>query len=447
MPRPTSYISLASKFAAGETSPSAELKKRLAKLDAIEPRIHAFVRIARESAIAAAEASDRRWRENKPLSPIDGMTIGVKDIIETEDMPTGQGSPLTADLDTRRDAASIQALREAGAIILGKTVTTEFAASEPLMAVANPHDLSRTAGGSSAGSAAAVGAGMIAGAVGSQVVGSTLRPSSYCGCVGYKPTYGALNRGGSFDHLTQSCVGILTETPEDAWGMAIAIASRVGGDPGFPGLQGPATMPAPVAPRRLAALQTAGWANASDGARDAFARACDRLRALGITVEGRADNPELEAFEAVITEASPLTFQIGDWEWRWPLGGFAKREGLSAGLRGRLASGLKMTRDDYARALRRREEIRQLYAQVAANFDGFVLLGATGAAPVGHSWTGDPSINIPASLLGTPAITLPLLSDAGLPLGLQLMGKADEDAALMALAEWVWRHYDEASAR
>ena len=441
MPRPTSYASLAARFTAGDTSPSEQLKARLTRLDQVEPSLHAFVAVARDASIAAAAASDRRWRANKPLSPVDGMPIGIKDIIETEDMPTGQGSPLWAGFQTNRDSASVYALREAGAIILGKTVTTEFATSEPLMPVGNPHDPSRTAGGSSAGSAAAVGAGVLPAALGSQVVGSTLRPASFCGCVGFKPTYGALNRGGSFDHLTQSCVGILAATPEDAWTVASAIVQRVGGDPGHPGLQGPATLPSPVMPRRLAALETAGWAKASEGAQAAFAGACQRLAALGVTIAGRRDDPAIESFEAAIAEAAPVTFQIGDWEWRWPLAIYAKREGLSETLRRRLASGLAMTTDDYRRALQRRQEIRDQYAEVAANYDGFVLLGATGAAPVGLGWTGDTTINVPASLLGTPAITLPLLSDGNMPLGLQIIGRADEDAALMAVAEWAWRNY------
>ena len=441
MPRPSSYASLAARFAAGDAAPSSELAARLARLDAIEPTIHAFVHLRREAALAAAAASDRRWRSGQPLSPIDGMPIGIKDIIETEDMPTGQGSPLWAGTETRRDSASVQALREAGAIILGKTVTTEYAASEPLMPVRNPHDPSRTAGGSSAGSAAAVGAGILPAALGSQVVGSALRPASYCGCVGYKPSYGALNRGGSFDHLTQSCVGVLAATPDDAWAVAIVIAERVGGDPGCLPLEGPPTIPPATAPRRLAFLETAGWPKASEGARAAMTRACKRLAELGVAVVSRRDNPTIESFETTIAEASPLTFAIGDWEWRWPLGSYAKREGLSEPLRGRLASGMAMTADGYRRALRRREEIRDEYAQVSAGFDGFVLLGATGAAPVGLGWTGDPTINVPASLLGTPAISLPLLSDEGMPLGLQLMGRKDEDAALMAIAGWVWQHY------
>jgi len=442
MSRPSSYASLAARFAAGDASPSSELAARLKRFDAVEPDMHAFVHVAREAAIAAAAASDRRWRANQPLSPIDGMPIGIKDIIETADMPTGQGSPIWAGFETKRDSASVYALREAGAIIFGKTVTTEFAASVPLMPVGNPHDLSRTAGGSSAGSAASVGAGILPAALGSQVVGSTLRPASFCGCVGFKPSYGALNRGGSFDHLTQSCVGILAATPEDAWSVATAIVARVGGDPGYPGLQGPAGIPAATMPRRLAALETAGWAKASEGARAAFAGACKRLAALGIAVAGRRDDAKIEAFEPVIAEAAPVTFQIGDWEWRWPLAIYAKHPGLSEPMRKRLASGMAMTRDDYQRALRRRQEIRDHYAQLAADYDGFVLLGAAGAAPVGLSWTGDTTINVPASLLGTPAITLPLLSDEGMPLGLQLIGRSNEDAALMSSADWVWQHYD-----
>jgi Asp-tRNA(Asn)/Glu-tRNA(Gln) amidotransferase A subunit family amidase len=309
------------------------------------------------------------------------------------------------------------------------------------MPVGNPHDPARTAGGSSAGSAAAVGGGILPAALGPQVVGSTLRPASFCGCVGYKPTFGALNRGGSFDHLTQSCVGVMAATPDDAWAVATAIATRVGGDPGFPGLAGPPIVPPATAPRRLAFLETVGWEKASDGAKSAMTDARRRLADLGVTVADRRSDPAIEAFEHSIAEAGPLTFAIGDWEWRWPLATYAKREGLSEPMRKRLAAGQAMTTDDYRHALRRRQEIRDQYAQTAAGFDGFLLLGATGAAPVGLSWTGDTTINIPASLLGTPAITLPLLSDGGMPLGLQLIGRADEDAALMAIAAWMWHHY------
>ncbi len=176
-----SYHAVASDIRAGKTTPSQFLEQCFAEIDKREPTLKAFVVQAREAARAAAKASDARWKAGKPLSPIDGMPIAVKDIIETADMPTGQGNPYWAGFQTRRDAAGVQALREAGAVIVGKTTTTEYATSEPFHETTNPHDPKRTPGGSSSGSAAAVGAGLVPAALGTQVVASTLRPSSFCG--------------------------------------------------------------------------------------------------------------------------------------------------------------------------------------------------------------------------------------------------------------------------
>src|SRR5215470_12823437 len=162
-------------------------------------------------------------------------------------LPTGMGSPLFDGWCSGRDAAAVAALREAGAVILGKTVTTEFATTEP-RGTRNPWDLARTPGGSSSGSAAAVAAGLVSAALGTQVMGSIARPASYCGCVGFKPSVGAINRGGSHDELSQSCMGVLAATLEDAWQVVSEIAARAGGDPGYPGLVGPLRMPAPAKP-------------------------------------------------------------------------------------------------------------------------------------------------------------------------------------------------------
>jgi Asp-tRNA(Asn)/Glu-tRNA(Gln) amidotransferase A subunit family amidase len=170
------------------------------------------------------------------LSPIDGMPVGIKDIIETADMPTEQGSPLFAGWRTGRDAASVATLREAG--------TTEFAATVS-RGTRNPWDRERTPGGSSSGSAATVACGMVPAALGTQVVGSILRPASFCGCVGFKPSVGAINRGGSYHYFSQSCTGVLAASLEDAWLVAVNIAARAGGDPGYPGLQGPSDAPLP----------------------------------------------------------------------------------------------------------------------------------------------------------------------------------------------------------
>ena len=280
---PKPYLSATPGFAGGADTPRDFLERCLADLAALEPKIGAFVNLNLAGARSAADRATARWREGRPLSKIDGMPVGIKDIIETADMPTENGSPLFAGFRSERDAASVAALREAGAVVVGKTVTTEFAASEP-RGTRNPHDLRRTPGGSSSGSAAGVAAGMMSAALGTQVIGSTIRPASYCGCVGFKVTVGALNRGGSYDGLSQSSSGVLAATLEDAWQVAYEIAVRAGGDPGYPGLFGPASTPAPKKPHRVAFLETPGWATASAGAKQAMTDALARLEAAGIDV-------------------------------------------------------------------------------------------------------------------------------------------------------------------
>ena len=177
-PEMRSFVAASQNFPDGSDSPSAFLDRCVADIDRLDASVKAFVTINRDAAIAAAKESSARWTAGTQLSPIDGMPIGVKDIMETADMPTGQGSPLIDGWLGHRDAAAGAALREAGAIMLGKTVTTEFASTHP-GATCNPWDLQRTPGGSSSGSAASVGTGMVPAALGSQVIGSTIRPAAY----------------------------------------------------------------------------------------------------------------------------------------------------------------------------------------------------------------------------------------------------------------------------
>ena len=433
---PRSYVALTPQLRTGAVTPRDLLERYLATIERLDGTVNAFVALAVASARNAADAATERWRAGSPRSPIDGMPVAIKDIIETIDMPTGQGSPLWDGAETRRDSASVHALREAGAIIIGKVTTTEFASSEPFHQTTNPHDRARTPGGSSSGSGAAVGAGMVPAALGTQVVGSILRPASFCGCVGYKPTVGSLNRLGSYDHLSQSCHGVLAATLADAWAVARAIADRIGGDPGYPGLRGAADLSAPRLPTRLAVVETGGWVDTTAGARLAFDEARARLTAAGIEVRGRTDDPEIEALEGELAEAMATTRAINTWEGRWPLNTYADLDAskLSASSRERLHDAEAMTQADYRAALERRAQARAAFARVAARYDAAVTLAATGAAPVGLTWTGNPSMNVSASMLGTPALSLPVLTDEGLPLGLQLIGGADRDADLFEIA-------------
>ena len=429
------YLSETANFASGADTPRQFLERCLADLAALEPKIGAFVNLNLDGARAAADRATSRWHAGRPLSKIDGMPIGIKDIIETADMPTENGSPLFAGFRSERDGASVAALREAGAVVVGKTVTTEFAATEP-RGTRNPHDLRRTPGGSSSGSAAAVASGMLSAALGTQVIGSTIRPASYCGCVGFKVTVGALNRGGSYDGLSQSATGVLAATLEDAWQVAYEIAVRAGGDPGYPGLFGPVSAPAAKKPRRVAFLETAGWAAASAGAKQAMADALARIKAAGIEVLTPQSHATVGAVEAAIAQARPLSMRINGWESRWPLNTYRERDAskVSRVMLTRLAEAEAMSLGDYRNDLAQRDKARALYAELAADCDACVSLAAPAAAPMGLESTGDPNCTVHASLLGIPAVSLPVLADEGLPLGLQVTGFVNGDAEAFAAA-------------
>src|SRR5215468_9482482 len=432
---PKPYLSATARFASGVDTPRDFLERCLADIAALEPKIGAFVNLNLQGARAAADQSSARWRAGRPRSKIDGMPIGIKDIIETADMPTENGSPLFAGFRSERDGASVAALREAGAVIVGKTVTTEFASTEP-RGTCNPWDPARTPGGSSSGSAAAVAVGSIAAGLGTQVVGSILRPSSFCGCFGFKPTVGAINRGGSYDGLSQSVHGPLTASLPEAWQVAYEISQRAGGDPGFPGLYGPATPPATAKPRKLALFETDGWAVATAAAKQALEAAVDKLKAAGIAIATRHNHKHVDAIETAIQGARELSIAINAWESRWPINTYRARDAgkLSKSMLDRGIQAEAMTLDDYRRHIVDRDRRRLAYHALATEFDACITLAAPGAAPIGLGSTGDPTFVVPGSMLGVPALSLPVLSDDGLPLGLQLLGFADRDAALFAAA-------------
>src|ERR1700678_3545253 len=354
-PRMQPFLPTTANFARGKDSPRAFLERCIAQLEAWEPKIGAFVTLNLAAARTAADRSTNRWRAGKPLSPIDGMPIGIKDIIETIDMATENGSPLFAGFSSQRDAASVAALREAGAVIVGKTVTTEFAWMHP-RATRNPWDPMRTPGGSSSGSAAAVAVGAISVGIGTQVFGSIVRPSSFCGCFGFKPTVGAINRGVSHDALSQSTHGPLAASLPEAWQVTHEIAQRVGGDPGYPGLYGPPTCPTPSKPRRLAVLETDGWGVANSAAKEAFEEAASKLKSAGVTLVSRHEDKKIAAVEDAIHGARELSHNIIAWESRWPLNTYRARDAskLSQPMHDLAARAEAMTLDDYRRDIQER---------------------------------------------------------------------------------------------
>jgi Asp-tRNA(Asn)/Glu-tRNA(Gln) amidotransferase A subunit family amidase len=434
------YLPQTSAFAAGRDTPRDFLERCLTDLEKWEPKIGAFVALNLAAAREAADLATKRWREGHQVSPIDGMPVGIKDIIETRDMPTEQGSPLFAGWRTERDAAAVAALRAAGAVVVGKTVTTEFAATTA-RGTRNPWDTSRTPGGSSSGSAAAVAAGIVSVALGTQVIGSTIRPASYCGCYGFKPTVGGINRGGSYDGLSQSSTGTIAATLAEAWQVAYEIVIRAGGDPGFPGLSGPATAPAAEKPRRLAVIETAGWALATSAAKQEMESTVKRLAAAGVEIRNRQNDPKVAAVAVAIAEARKRSADINAWESRWPLNTYRDRDAskLSSAALERVAQAERMTIDEYRGLLRERAQARARYAELSPDVVATLSLSAPAAAPVGIGSTGEPACTVHTSYLGIPSISLPLLRDENLPLGLQVAGFPDRDAEAFATAAWIER--------
>ncbi len=414
------------------------LEECLSNIAQAEKDVKAFVVMNVDAARKAADESTKRWKAGQPLSSIDGMPVGIKDVIETIDMPTQMGSAYYAKWQSNRDSATVAALREAGAIILGKTVTTEFAATVP-GPTRNPHDLTRTPGGSSSGSAAGVAAGFIAGGLGTQVVGSIVRPAGYCGAWGFKPTLGALNRGGSHDYMSQSCAGVIAATRADTWHMASEIASRVGGDPGSLGLMGPLAVSAIKQPKTLVFLETPGWVRATDQAKHLMQSLLAKLSHAGVRILTRSDLPLIAEVEEHLHEALPLTRIINAWESVWPLNTYVAHNpnAISQNMRDRLVEAKKLNLDSYRAALMKREIVKQSFARLKPLADGCITLSSPDVAPVGLESTGDPIFVVPGSLLGVPALSIPGLKIDAMPLGIQMLGFAHEDHALFGSAGFV----------
>lgn len=425
------------KFRDGRDTPRGYLERCLDVIETREPEVQAFVAFNIDGARKAADAATKRYAEGKPLSAIDGMPIGIKDLFETKDMPTQMGSPVWAGWESNRDAAHVRGLRLAGAVVVGKLVTTELGFSHPGK-TRNPIDPTRTPGGSSSGTAAAIGAGMLPAAIGSQVVGSVIRPAGYCGNIAIKPTYGALNRGGGHSSLSQSHIGVHAGSIEDAWATCWQIANLAGGDVGYPGLYGDEAPAAPAKPKTLIRLETQGWKETDGETRAAFETVVDFLRREGVTVIGRED-AEVAAFEEAASTALELSLEICMFELRWPLLTYKERgEGmLSDSMIRRLAVAEKQTLADYRNLLETREEMRRRMAALKGKADGFITLSSPGPAPKGLESTGNPTMNAAMSCTGAPAWSLPLLAVDGMPQGVQLVGFPHDDAKLTGHARWL----------
>lgn len=428
------------KFLSGDDNPRAYLERCIATISARDAEVRAFVTLGLERAREAADASTERYRKGTPLSKVDGMPVAIKDIMETSDLPTQMGNSIYTGWQPRWDAACVHALRSGGAIVVGKTVTTAFAGGAT-NETRNPLDSRRTPGGSSSGSAAAVGAGMVPAALGTQTQGSTLRPASYCGAFGFKPTHGALTMQGVHPiSLTHDHLGVIAGSLEDVWCVASRI-SLAAGSPGSPGLQGAGrTLPAPRKPRRLIVQHTKAWETEVDAAtRAAFDALLQRLRKHEVELVTRRDDARLAAFEdAFFGPFIERSIDINAYEMKWPYEQYLEKHGpeLEKRQHDRIARAREMSAEYYAELLAEKANMKERVRKVMGEADAILTLSASGPAPVGHSHTGSRAYLLFATFLHLPAFTLPLMQAESMPVGAQLIGHAGRDGELCALAHW-----------
>lgn len=398
----------------------------LAKIDAWESKVHAWVSIDREGALSQAHQLDRELAAGNCRGPLHGIPIGIKDLVDVKDWPTAAGAPWLRNAVARQDAPLVERLRAAGAIILGKTVTTQFACFDP-PPTRNPWNLERTPGGSSSGSAAAVVTGMCLGAIGSQTGGSITRPASFCGIAGCKPSFGLVPLqgvyplSGSLDHP-----GPMARSVED---LAMLLAAIV--DPADRARF--AAIPN-VASARLGRLRGMFANRADPQALAVFEKTLDQLAHAGAHIADVALPP---AFDDVLhCHRVIMTSELAEHH-RNSLA--TRATDYLPCIRSLIEEGLRVDQTEYARCKAHQQSLKQQIAAAFRDVDVLACPAALGPAPTAET-TGDPSFNSPWSYTGLPTVSFPIgLSTNGLPLAIQLVGKLNDESTLFAAAAWCER--------
>jgi len=423
----------------GQVSSEELVQDCLNRIEEVDGAVQAWAHLEPGYVLEQARQSDKHRRSGAPIGALHGVPVAVKDIFDTFDYPTEYGSPIHAGRKTVEDATAVARLREAGAVILGKTVTAEFAVLSPGKTT-NPHDATRTPGGSSSGSAAAVASGMAPLAVGSQTNGSVIRPASFCGVVGYKPTFGLISRhrvlrtSRNLDH-----VGVFARTVEDVAFMAETMIGFDAQDEDTclrprPDLLAKCHEEPPMPPR-FAFVKGPAWEQCDAATHDAFAELVDALgdRVQEIDLGGVYD--ELFAWQRTVMEAD-LAKNLGQY--------YDQTDApMSDVLKGIIERGRESRAVDYSLGLDRMAMFARGFDGVMNEFDAILTPAATGEAPIGLDTTGNPACATLGSFTGMPAITLPLLQgEAGMPLGVQLLSRRHDDARLFRNATWLTQYIE-----
>jgi len=418
----------------GEISCEELVSACLRQIEAREEEVQAWTFLDPEYALQQARMADQHRLQGLPTGPLHGVPVGIKDIIDTADMPTEDGSVLHAGRMPELDATVVSMLRGAGAVIMGKTVTTELATYAPGK-TRNPHNPAHTPGGSSSGSAAAVAAGMVPLALGTQTNGSVIRPAAYCGIFGFKPTHGWISRHGvlrqspALDH-----VGIFARSIQD---LALLGEQIVGFDEQDTDTRPRAKPPwlrmaleEPPATPNLAFVKTPLWPQVDADTQGGFAELLEHLANQVGEFElppAMADALEWHRtiMEADIAASFEREYEVG-------------KDRLSASLRQQIERGGKILAVDYQKALARIPLLNAGFDGLFDRYDAILTPAVQGTAPLGLESTGNPMFCTLWTFCGMPALTLPLLQgENGLPIGVQLVGKRGSDARLLRTANWL----------
>jgi Asp-tRNA(Asn)/Glu-tRNA(Gln) amidotransferase A subunit family amidase len=435
-PAALSAAEAAARMAAGELTCEELVGACLARIDERECELHAWAFLDRERALQQAKAADETRREGKGVGPLHGVPVGVKDIIDTADMPTENGSVAFKGRQPAADAACVAALRSAGAILLGKTVTTELANAHPSV-TRNPRNPDHTPGGSSSGSAAAVAAGMVPAALGTQTAGSVIRPAAFCGIYGFKPTFGLIPRTGVLMQAhALDTIGVMARSVEDLALLADALGVHDDRDPASlsvsrPRLSAMASEDPPLPPL-FAFVKTHAWGEADPATREAFGELIEHLGAQ--VHEMSVDHTTERGFAATrLVQRVEMAHHYGPILDRAP-------ELLSPTLAKLIEYGRGVPGVEYLAALEARETCYRVVEELFRDYGTILTPAALGPAPKGLSSTGNPVFCGLWTYLGVPSVTLPLLEADGLPMGVQLVGARRDDGRLLRTARWLVRH-------
>jgi Asp-tRNA(Asn)/Glu-tRNA(Gln) amidotransferase A subunit family amidase len=406
------------------------------RIEEFEKKVHAWAFFDKTSFLEKAKEADD-WRlSGKPLGPLHGLPVAIKDIFKTDDMPTGYGTPIKEGQRSKNESEVVKLLKNAGAIIMGKTVTTELAYFDPGKTT-NPHDYSRTPGGSSSGSAAAVATFMAPVAIGSQTNGSVIRPASYCGVMGYKPSYGLISRSGVLRlSFLLDQIGIFGRTIEDMGLISKIIMNKDPKDKStrtYPteNMESSVLQDHPFDPKFIF-VQTPKWKNLDNDSKKAFDKLRKKLEKNVVDFQDPSSFEKIFEYQQVIMETDMAHNLSYFYE--------AHKNKIGKKLREVIERGQSYKSKDYAEAVDNIETIYDNMSELFHHFHAIITPATTGEAPKGLAHTGSPEFCTIWTYLGMPSISLPILEGSNkMPIGVQVVGEKFDDVRFLRSANWLFK--------